>query len=44
MFTVVKNQVAEVPTSHGSFIKEKSLAKAPRFDIMMTKLKEDQRK
>ena len=44
MYTVVKNQVAEVPTSHGSFIKDKPLAKAPRFDQMLTKLKEDQRK
>ena len=34
MFTVVKNQVAEVPTSHGTFIKEPDLAKAPRFDII----------
>jgi len=44
MYTVVKNQVAEVPTSHGSFVKDKPLAKAPRFDQMLTKLKEDQRK
>lgn len=44
MYTVVRNQVAEVPTSHGSFIKEPKLADPPRFDLMMTKLKEEQRK
>jgi len=44
MYTVVRNQIADVPTSHGSFIKEPKLADAPRFDLMMTKLKEDQRK
>jgi len=44
MYTVVKNQVAEVPTSHGSFLNEKQLAKAPRFDQILTSLKETQRK
>jgi len=44
MYTVVKNQVAEVPTSHGSFLNEKQLAKAPRFDQILTQLKETQRK
>ena len=32
------------PTSHDSFIKGKPVAKAPRFDMMITRLKEDQRK
>ena len=44
MFTVVRNSVADIPTSHDSFIKGKPIAKAPRFDMMITRLKEDQRK
>lgn len=44
MFTVVRNSVADIPTSHDSFIKGKPVAKAPRFDMMITRLKEDQRK
>ena len=43
MYTVVRNSIAEVPTSHDSFVKGKPIAKAPRFDMMITRLKEDQR-
>ena len=46
MFTVVKNQLSELPTSHDIFSTQKQIpsASAPRFDKIITNLREDIRK
>lgn len=43
MFTVIKNQMAELPTSHDIFATQKMIkeAKAPRFDKTITNLREE---
>ena len=43
IFTVIKNQMAELPTSHDIFATQKNIpsAKAPRFDKTITNLREE---